>query len=56
MVPLDRALVSSCRLPVVVWPLFATQVFEGGARSYRYIANRECDCASACDARFSRAA
>jgi len=37
MVPLDRALVSSYRLPIVtmsltaaVWPQFATQVFRGG--------------------------
>jgi len=37
MVPLDRALVSSCRLSIVtmsltvaVWPQFATQVFRGG--------------------------
>jgi len=37
MVPLDRALVSSYRLPIVtmsltasVWPQFATQVFRAG--------------------------
>jgi len=37
MVPLDRALVSSCRLSIVtmsltaaVWPQFATQLFRGG--------------------------
>jgi len=37
MVPLDRALVSSCKLSIVtmsltaaVWPQFATQVFRGG--------------------------
>jgi len=37
MVPLDRALVSSYKLPIVttsltaaVWPQFATQVFRGG--------------------------
>jgi len=44
MVPLDRALVSSYRLSIVamslsaaVWSQFATQVFAGGAGSYRYI-------------------
>jgi len=44
MVPLDRALAISYRLSLVtmslsaeVWLQFATQVFRGGARSYRYI-------------------
>ena len=43
MVPLDRALVNSCRLSIVtmslsaaVWPLFAVQVFGGGAGSSLY--------------------
>jgi len=46
MVPIDRALVNSYRLVVViimslpapVSPQFATQVFGGGAGNYRYIA------------------
>ena len=46
MVPLNRSLVSSCRLSIVtmslsaaVWPQFATQVFGGIAGSLRYIAS-----------------